>query len=84
MIIRVQRRFINYLLFGDYDNLNGIENLLETSAQNEREYMRIREERDALGYRYYLARSSGEQIADIITEIRHLNSEAFRQRKGYK
>jgi len=48
LIYQIIHKDVSYLIFGDFDDPSGIENLLDTSSANEKRYFEIKEERSKL------------------------------------
>jgi hypothetical protein len=46
LITKINHKSINYLSFGDYNNIDGINELIDLSKKNEEQYLMIREEID--------------------------------------
>jgi hypothetical protein len=70
LIYRVTHNKVSYLLLGDFDNVNGIENLVNASAVNESNYYQKLEERSGL-------RIQAQEARDALTQFFVRRSEAI-------
>jgi hypothetical protein len=73
LFYRVTHKSVSYLLFGDFDDPAGLEQILDISAANEKRRIDIMEEISALTIR--LIKAQAENAADIQGRINLLNRE---------
>ena len=75
LIFRITHKNVSYLLFGDFDDPGGIENLLDVSAANEKRSIEIKDEVSDLTTRISDAFKGDEDTKNLVGKIIALNSE---------